>query len=367
MIVRRAWKHKIYPTPQQEIALVEHLEECARLYNAAIQERTCAYKMQRKSISYYEQKRMLTEIRQAGDIGIVNCGVGQQVLKRVDLAFQAFFRRVKAGESPGYPRFRSPALYISMTYSWGNGCKFDGAKLYAHGIGNLKIRMDREIRGKIKTLTLKRESARWYAVFSCEVDAVQLPPNENIVGLDMGLKSFIATSDGEVVDAPRFYRKAQDALRVAKRKLSRRKKGSIGWQDAKAEIQKIELKIKNQRRNFHHELSTAIVKNNGLIAVENLNIKGLQRGMLSKSVSDAGWSSFVFQLEYKAQAAGRCLVKVDPRGTSQVCICGARVPKTLGIREHECGACGSSVDRDVMSAQVILQRALCGRNTATVR
>ena len=367
MIVHRTWKHRIYPSLAQEEALTTQLHECARLYNAALRERTDAYQICKKSISYYEQKRAFTEIRHAGDTGIVNCWVGQQVLKRVDSALQAFFRRVKAGQTPGYPRFRSPYSYNSLTYSWENGCYFKGAKLYAQGIGNLKIRLDRAIQGKIKTITLKREAARWYAVFSCEVDVRALPISENTVGLDVGLKSFVATSDGEVVDAPQFYRKTQVLLRTAQRKLSRCKKGSLGWAAARAKIQKIHAKIKNQRQGFHHGLSKAIVKDNGLIAVEDLNVKRLQRGMLSKSVSDAGWSSFFSQLEYKALAAGRCFVKVDPRGTSQTCTCGASVPKTLRIREHKCEVCGVEMDRDVMSAQVILQRALSGRNAAMVR
>jgi putative transposase len=309
---------------------------------------------------------MLTEIRAAGDLEIANCGVGQNVLKRVDLAFKAFFRRCKAGEKPGYPKFRSGRFYDSFTYSWNNGCKFRGARLYAQGIGNLKIRLDRPIAGKIKTLTLKREADQWYAVFSCEVEIAPLPKSENEIGIDMGLKSFLAKSNGEITKNPKFFRKSERQLRVAQRKFARRTKGSKGYLQAKQEIQRIQTKIKNQRREFQHLHSKLIVKENGLIAVENLNIKGMSQ-MLNKSFADAAWSSFLFQLDYKAQAAGRRFVKVNPRGTSQTCICGNPVPKTLGDRVHICKACNATEDRDVMSARVILQRAQTGGDTTRTR
>lgn len=344
-----------------------HLRECARLYNAALQERREAYAIQRKSIGYAAQNKMFTQVRKEGLTGIVNSNVGQEVLRRVDRAFQAFFRRCKAGEKPGHPKFRSGKFYDSFTYSWNNGCKFHGSRLYAQGIGDLKIRLDRPIAGKIKTLTLKREGAQWYALFSCEVDIEPLPISKSVVGIDMGLKSFLATSEGDIVQNPKFFKESEAKLRMAQRKLSRRKKGSLGWKAAKDEVGRIQAKIKNQRREFQHLISKQIVDTNGLIAVEDLNIKGLHRGMLGKSFADASWGSFLFQLDYKSQAAGRAFVKVDPRGTSQTCICGNSVPKALGDRLHLCDACNAVEDRDVMSARVILQRALSGRDTTTTR
>lgn len=362
--MRKAFKYKIYPSKNQ-VALLEHqLSEACRLYNAAIQERSEAWKVAKKSISWYEQKRQLTEVRQAGDTGLINCGTGQQILKRVDLAFQAFFRRCKQGQSPGYPRFKSYRYFDSLPYqNWGNGCAMKGCKLYLQGIGNVKVRWHRPMEGKIKTLTVKREGGQWYAVFSVEYDAPPpMEPTGQSVGIDVGIKHFAAMSDGEVVDNPRYYETAQAELRRAQRVVSRRfkpgKKQSKGYYKAKDQVRDLHAKTANARDLFHHTVARSVVDNNDLIAVEDLNVKGLAKGTLAKQVNDAGWSHLIHCIEYKAAEAGRAFVKVNPRGTSQTCICGAAVPKKLSDRVHLCEKCGADENRDVMSAKVILQRAL---------
>lgn len=357
--MRKAFKYKIYPSKNQVAILEQQLSEACRLYNAAIHERTSAWQIARKSISWYEQKRELTEVRQADDTGLINCGTGQQILKRVDLAFQAFFRRCKQGQNPGYPRFRSYKFFDSLPYqNMGNGCAIKGKRLYLQGIGNIKVRWHRPLEGKIKTLTVKREGGKWYAVFSVEYDAAPMEPTGNTIGIDVGIKSFAAMSDGEIVDNPKYLRNAQKELRVAQRAVSRKKRGSNSRRKAAAKVGQLHAKVTNSRRLFHHTVARHIIDNNDVIAVEDLNIKGLSGGMLAKDVHDAGWGGFMHCLEYKAAEAGRQFVKVNPRKTSQTCICGAAVPKKLSDRVHLCDACGEKEDRDVMSAKVILQRAL---------
>lgn len=358
--MKKAYKHKIYPTKAQQAVLEQQLAEACRLYNAAIQERTEAWQRCKLSISWYDQKKSLTAIRQAGDTTLINCGTGQQILKRVDLAFKAFFDRVKKGKTPGYPRYKSSRYFDSLPYQmYGNGCRIEGRRLYLQGIGNIKVRWHRELpEGAIKTVTVKREGRAWYAVFVVEYEPTQAPSTGQSVGIDVGLNAFVALSTGETVDNPRWFREAEHRLRIAQRKMSRRKKFSGGWHKAKAEVRAIHQQIVNRRNLFHHELSRVIVDDNDLIAVEDLNIKGMTQGNLAKSIHDAGWANFTHCLKYKAAELGKQFVAVKPHGTSQTCVCGAAVPKTLAVRTHLCPDCGAKEDRDVMSAKVILQRAL---------
>jgi putative transposase len=230
----------------------------------------------------------------------------------------------------------------------------------ARGVYTLKQLFTVQILGSItiKTLTIKREAGRFYACFSVECEVKPLPESNKSVGIDVGLSTFAMLSDGTAVDNPRYYKESQAKLRRAQRKVARRKKGSRRRRKAIHELQRAHAHIKNQRANFHHQESRKIVNRYGLIAVEELNVKGLASGMLAKSVTDAGWSSFIAKLLYKAENAGRELIKVDPRGTSQRCICGADVPKALTERWHECQRCGLSVSRDHASALEILRLGL---------
>lgn len=358
--MRKNFKYKLYPTKAQIAALDEQLAEACRLYNAAIQERRDEYRISHESINYYDQANQLKEIRANGDLALANFSCCQDVLRRVDKTFKAFFRRVRNGETPGYPRFRRLARYDSLTFpSWGDGCGLlDHHKLRVQGIGHLKIKLHRPIGGKIKTLTIKREAAQWFAVFSVECESAPLPACHESIGIDVGLSVFATLSDGSEINNPRYHRKAQVKLRRAQRKVARRKRGSKNRKKAIRELQRTHSHIRNQREDFAHKVSRTLVVLFGLIVIEDLNIKGLAAGMLAKSVNDAGWSSFIAKLAYKAEEAGRVLMKVDPRGTSQRCICGAPNPKTLSQRWHSCDACGLSVSRDHASALEILRLGL---------
>lgn len=358
--MRKSFKYRLYPTKKQADFLDGQLAEACRLYNGALQERRDAYRLAGRSLNYYDQANQLKEIRAAGDLQLENFSCSQDVLRRVDKTFQAFFRRVKKGVRAGFPRFKARSRFDSITFpSYGDGCRLlDNGKLKVQGAGQIKVKLHRPVTGTIKTVTVKREVGKWFACFSVECEAEPLPASAETVGLDVGLAAFVTLSDSTEVENPRHYRTAQAKLRRAQRKVARRKRGSHRRRKAVVLLQKAHAHVRNQRANFHHQLSRTLVNQYGVIAVEDLNVKGLAGGMLAKSVADAGWSAFINKLAYKAEEAGRVLVKVDPRGTSQTCLCGARVPKTLSQRWHECESCGLSAPRDHVSAQLILRLGL---------
>jgi putative transposase len=357
--VRLTYKYRIYPTKAQADFLAGELREACSLYNAALEERIGAWKTCRKSISFYDQCYQLKPMREDGCLSLANFTTGTEVLRRLDKAFKAFFARVKRGDKPGFPRFRSFRRYGSITFPhYGNGCRLlDSGKLRVQGAGHIKIKLHRPREGKVKTATIKREADRWFACFSVEREAAPLPASDSAIGIDVGLTDFAVLSDGTAIENPRHYRNAQARPRRCQRKVARRKKGSKRRRKAVLQLQRVNVHVRNQRADFQHKLSRRLVNEFGVIAVEDLNVKGLASGMLAKSVHDAGWTSFFGMLSYKAECAGRKLVKVDPRGTSQTCLCGARVEKTLADRWHDCPACGLSAGRDHVSAQVILSRA----------
>ena len=359
--MRKTFKYRLYPTKAQAKALKVQLSEACRLYNAALQERMEAYARHRKRINFFDQSAQLTEIRAAGNFGLPNYRCAQDVLKRLDNAFQAFFRRLKRGQKPGFPRFKSYRRYDSITFpSHGNGNKLlPSGHLFVQGIGNIKVRLHRLLHGKIKTVSVKRQCEHWYVCFSVETSVQPLPESETVVGIDVGLSSYAQlSSDPTPIENPRFYQRMQKKLRLAQRRVARRKKGSHRRRKVVVLLCKIHHHIFNRRNDHQHKLARMLVNQFGKIFVEDLNIKGLAGGMLAKAVHDASWASFLSKLSYKAEEAGRELVKVDPRGTSQRCPCGAKVPKKLSERGHVCTKCGLITTRDHASAMEILRLGL---------
>ena len=357
-MVVKTFRYRIYPSRRQVQCLNNQLLFCCELYNAAIQERRDAYRFTGKSISRFDQIYQLPEIRaNREEIASINFKVLEDVIARVDGAFQGFFSRVRKGQKAGYPRFRSFRRYDSITFrEIGNA--LNGNKLRLSKIGHVRINLHRAIEGTVKTLTIKREAGRWFAAFVCQVEPSPLPFSNATIGVDVGLTAFATLSDGTMIDNPRWYRHGERTLRVAQRRIARRKKGSNHRHKAIVLLQRAHVRVRSQRADFHHKLARSLVNQFGLIAVEDLNVKGLTRMRLAKSVHDAGWSAFITKLCAKAEEAARIVVKVDPRGTSQICLCGAKVRKTLKDRLHICLSCGLSANRDHVSAQVILGRGL---------
>jgi putative transposase len=361
--VRRTFKYRLFPNRAQAFLLGAQVDEACRLYNAALDERRSAWRMQRVSIRYLDQANQLKAIRAAGNVGVPNFSACQDVLRRVDKTFAAFLRRVKAGEKrPGYPRFRSRSRYDSLTWpSWGDGCALrPSERLYLQGVGDLKLKWHRPLPtdAQIKTVTAKREAGRWYACFSVELPEPEpLPTCNRAVGIDVGLTTFAVLSDGREIANPRHFRLAERRLRLAQRKLARRKGRSRRRLKARQEVARVHIHVANQRRDFHHKGAGVVVRGYGLIAVEDLNIKGLAGSLLAKSVHDAGWRQFLSILDCKAEEAGRTVVRVNPAGTTRDCsACGKHVPKTLSQRWHSC-ACGLSIGRDLNAALNVLKLA----------
>jgi putative transposase len=329
------------------------LSICREIYNAALQERRDAYQLNRISISYQDQQNQLPEIKLIrDDLKDVYSQVLQDALKRLDKTFAAFFGRVKRKEKVGFPRFKGANRYDSFTFPQATGgFRLDGNSLYLSKIGKVKIRLSQTMKGKVKTLTIKREVSGWFAIFTVETTKEILPKTGKQIGIDAGIESFMTLSDGTKIENFKYFENSQKRLRVAQRKVSRRKKGCNQRRKAVLQLRKIHEKIKNQRNDFAHKLSTNLVKNFDLIAIENLNILGMSKGILAKQIHDVAWNGFFQKLTYKAENAGRQLIKVSPNYTSQDCsACGERVKKDLSVRVHNCLQCGLILDRDVNAA-----------------
>ncbi len=376
----KAYKFRLYPTRKQVTTLEWTLRRCCELYNAALQERRDAYRMGGVSISYEMQAEQLKEVKQLREeYQQIHSQVQQDVLKRLDKAFAAFFRRLKNSETPGYPRFKSGDRYDSFTYPQ-DGYEIIGKCVRLSKIGHIKIKLHRKIEGKIKTCTIKREGEQWFATFSTEYEfdsSMTFHPSEEAVGVDLGVKSFAVLSTGASLENPRYYRHAEGQLQAAHQKLHRRKNGSHRRSRAKKELSRLYRKVSNRRRDFLHKQSRTVVKTYGTLVFEDLSISNMTarskpkqnetgkyvangaaaKGGLNKSILDAGWGQFVTLCRYKAEEAGSQVVTVPPKDTSQECSgCGRIVPKDLSERWHSCPHCETELDRDHNAALNILQR-----------
>lgn len=354
----KAYKFLLKPSKTQSQKLNDTLRLCQSLYNAALQERKEAYSLNRVSINYQAQQNQLPEIKQTNpEYKNIHSQVLQNVLKRVDLAFQGFFSRVKKSVKAGFPRFKSISRYDSFTFPQ-SGFSLTGNKLNLSKIGTVKLKLSRQIIGKVKTCQIKREIDKWFVIFTVETKAEILSETGQSVGIDAGIENFITLSDGTQIDNWKYYESAQKQLRRAQRSVSRKKKGSNNRKKAVLKLRKIHQKIKNRRADFQHKVSTMLVRNFDVICIEKLNILGMSKGILSKQIHDASWSNFFNMLRFKAENAGRKLVEINPAFTSQTCLCGHREKKSLSQRQHNCLKCGYSNHRDIVSAQIILQSGL---------
>ena len=351
---------KLYPNKEQERTLSRWLSKCCWLYNRALEMRSKAYKRRKESVRYNSQQHWLTGLRERIEsVRLVPVGFARDALRRVDRGMKAFFRRCKAGEKKvGFPRFRSWRRYNSLEcLALGN--YMDGNSIRVPCLGSVHARGQFGEVGKQKLLRVVRRAHGWYAQVLIEQRKPEpLPETGNECGLDLGLTSFATLDSGEQIGNPRIFRKAEKKIRRNNKRLSRAKRGSNRRQVALQRLRRTHEKVQRQRRGFCHRLSRDLVNRFDRIAIENLNVKGLARTRLAKSVHDAAWSMFTSILIVKAENAGRTVVQVDPRGTSQTCPeCGEVVAKKLSERTHRCEGCGFGCDRDQAAAMVIRQRA----------
>jgi putative transposase len=353
----KTFKYRLQPSKSQRSKLLQTLELCRWVFNETLAARNKAWELEQKTLSFYDTNKLLTLWKgEHPELKCVYSQVLQNVQSRVDLAFKAFFRRVKAGEKPGHPRFRGFGRYDSFTFKQYGFTLLDNG-VFLSKIGVVKVILHRPIEGRIKTLTIQRDAiGDWYACFCCEVAPVFLPFNEMAVGVDVGLESFATLSNGIKIENPRFYRKGEKELAKAQRKLSKAGKGTPERAKRIKAVQHIHLRIANRRKDLAHKASRELVNNFGMLAFEKLNSKNMLRNhCLAKSISDAAWNQLIRYTTYKAENAGRVVVLVDPRNTSKICsCCGRLVEKSLSDRVHACPACGLVMDRDQNAAINIL-------------
>jgi putative transposase len=362
----KTFKYRLYPTKKQTTDLNIQLELCRWIYNKTLEIRKNSWEKEHKSVSLYNTQALLPQwVQDKPELDRVHSQVRQDCQMRVDLAFKAFFRRVKAKQNPGYPRFKAFGRYDSFTFPQ-SGFRLDqkNSTLYLSKTGRVPITLHRPIQGLIKTCTIQKTSTgKWFVCFSCEISRPEpLPKTNKIVGIDLGLKTFIQISDGEKIQNPRFFKSAQKDLAKVQRKLSKFPKGdhSLKRQKTKKIVAKVYEKISNRRRDFAHKTSLKLVRDYDFIAHENLSIQNmLEQKKYSKSIADVSWAQLIQILSYKAAEAGKITRAVNPYHTSQACSrCGVLVPKTIEDRVHNCPSCGLSIDRDLNASYNILRLGL---------
>jgi putative transposase len=366
------YKYRLLPTKRQHRALEAILESQRQLYNAALEERIDAYRKRGITRTFFDQCRALTEWRQSdADGASVPVHLQRWTLKRVDDAYKAFFRRVRSGGKPGFPRFRGRGRFDSFGLDEYCGVRFQDCRIRFKGMpSRLRVHVHRPLpQGfPIKCCVLHRDVQGW--TVGLVVDSPEASPRSRrrVVGVDLGISTFAAMSDGAFIPSLRAARLAEKRLRAANRSLARKAKRSRGRHKARVVIGRCHAATVRARANHLHQATARLVRDYDEIAVEKLNVKGLARSVLAKDVHDASWAKFISMLRYKAACAGAKLIEVDPRNTSQECSdCGTRVPKKLSDRLHACGHCGLRLDRDLNAARNILRRAGMGpglRNVA---
>lgn len=320
------------------------------------------YRRSGVGVTYKIQQDQLPSVKEVRpEYKDIDAHVLQDVLRRLDKAYQAFFARHKQGH--GFPKFHKSRDYGSITFPDPAKKRLVGNRVYLPKIGTIKIVLHRPVEGDIKTTTLTRDRCGdWFVVFSCDnVPEKPLPATGKSVGIDVGLEKFLATSDGDFVANPRFLQKAEAELRRVQRQVDKRQKGSNRRKKLVKTLARKHRKVARARKDFHFNTAAALVRKYDMLAVESLNVRGLSRGMLAKSVHDVGWGQFLGILGAKAAESARVIVKVNPAWTSQICSgCGhmPKIKKTLSERTHHCPACGLTMDRDTNAARNILAAAV---------
>ena len=378
---RTVYQFKLKPTKHQVIEIDRWLSMLGAQYNYLLADRFDWYERNRSPINacplvchlpelrdnpdYYSQKKTLPALKKSHPwYGEIYSQVLQDVVKRVKLTFDRFLKGDVNGKRSGRPRFKARERYRTFSYpQMKEGC-LQGNLINLPMLGQLKVILHRPIPDgfKIKIASVTKKADGYYLTLSLEDATVPtIKPDfnpESITGIDVGLKDFLTTSNGETVEIPHYYRKSQKRLRVVQKRVYRRKKGSSRNKKSVKHLGKQHKKIADKRKDFHFKTASILLKEYDVIAHENLNVKGLARTRLAKSIHDAGWSSFLSILTSKAENAGLLVIPVSAYNTSKDCSsCGEEVPKKLHERWHNCPSCGCSLDRDHNAAINIMNRA----------
>ena len=392
--MKRAYVFRLRPTARQHVALAACVNAHRELYNAALQERRNGWSHASKTrISYGDQSAQLTEMRAVRpDQAVWSFSSQQATLRRLNKAFAGFFRRVKAGQTAGYSRFKGGGRFDSVEWPKdGDGARWlpEQRRVYLQGIGQVKVDLHRKVAGRVKTIQINRHGRRWMLVLSCDrVPTNPLPVTNRQAGIDLGIVSFATTSEGQHVDNPRWARAAADRLAAAQRRLQQARRGGKNRATKRETVAARHRKIANQRKDFHHKQARELVARYDLIVVEDLKIASMLRRAkpiadptkrghylrngaraksgLNRSISDAGWGQFVSILRAKAEEAGRAWIEVDPRHTSDGCErCGhAARANRVTQAEFACQRCGHTVAADEHAACNILRAGLARRAEA---
>ena len=355
--MKKSFKYRAYLNKKTKVNTENALNLCRNLYNICLEQRIMFYKYGKKSISCYDQMKQLPELKKEfTEYKEINSQTLQDVVERLDKAYQSFFRRIKNKKTAGFPRFKGKNRYDSFTLKQ-HGYKLEGRYLIVKNIGRFKLMLHRPIEGTIKIVTIRKYCNKWYVCFSCDnVPLKILPKTGKKIGIDVGCLDFITDSNGNKISNPRFMKKSEDLLAIRQQKLSTKKKNSNNRKKAKILVAKVHEKLYNQRNDFQFKVANKLVKENDVICIEDLKFWKTKYKNLNKSILDVSWFNFFNKLDYKAVEAGKIIVKVNPRNTSQMCSnCGTIVKKSLSVRIHNCPICKLTIDRDVNSAINILR------------
>ncbi|MBU3912849.1 MAG: transposase [Nanoarchaeota archaeon] len=346
MITQMNFKYRIYPSQKQIIKLNKTLSDCCFVYNKLLETKINAYKTDKTNLSKFDLDKLTKQF----DVP-VHSQVKQNISKRINDAFNHFFRRVKLKKGKvGFPRFKNLNRYKSITYPQSGFKIVSERKLFVSQIGNIPIVLDRVPKGKLKTFCIKKTAIGWFAIFSCSdvpVEKIEVPDNQ--IGIDVGIENFATLSNGEVIANPALLKKSEKKLAKLQRRFSRKKKGSANRRKARFRVARLHETIFNQRSDFLHKTSFSVIKRFKIISVEKLQINNMVKNHhLAKSINDVSWGIFIQMLSYKVERTGGQLVKVNPRNTSKTCSnCGTILDMPLSKRKFKCLNCGFVCHRDL--------------------